>query len=70
MEHGEIFKINEDKLRSSGVEIIDLRCKETRDLYIDKNDSAESIRKCHNFAKKFEEVLLVDKVPKSCFIDD
>jgi hypothetical protein len=67
---GKIVKIDEDKLRLSCVEIIDLRRKETRDLYIDKGATAESIDKFHNFANKFEEVLIVGKVPKSCLIDD
>ena len=67
---GKIVKINEDKLRSSGVEIIDLRCEKTRDLYIDAGATKESIDKFNNFANKFEEVLLVGEVPKSCLIDD
>lgn len=67
---GKIVKIDEDRLRSSGAVIIDLRFQETRDHYIDDGATEESISKFNNFAKKFQEVLIVDKVPKECIIDD
>ena len=65
---GLIVKIHEEKLPSS-VEIIDLRCQENRDCYIeydDDDDDEDSISKFNNFANKFEEVLLVGHVPASC----
>ena len=63
---GEIVKIHEDRLPSN-VKIIDLRLQEKRDDYIDDDDDdEESIRKFNNFANKFEEVLLVGRVPARC----
>jgi hypothetical protein len=64
---GQIVKIHEDKLPSS-VNIIDLRCQENRDDYIDDDDDDDDdeVSKFNNFANKFEEVLLVGHVPARC----
>ena len=62
---GRIANIQKDKLPSS-VEIIDLRLQENRYPYIDEDEDTRSIGKFNNFAKKFEVVLLVVHVPKSC----
>lgn len=67
---GEIAKIDEDKLLSNNVEVIDLRYRNTRDIYIDNSATAESINTFNNNAITFQEVLLVGHVPKSCLIDD
>ena len=57
-------KIQKDKLPSS-IKIIDLRKKKNRYQYIGNDKDELSIRKFHNFAKKFEVVLLVGNVPES-----
>ena len=62
---GQIVKIHEDKLPSR-VKIIDLRYQENRDDYIEYDDDEDSISKFNNFANKFEEVLLVGRVPARC----
>ena len=48
------------------LKIIDLRCQENRDDYIEYDDDEDSISKFNNFANKFEEVLLVGRVPARC----
>ena len=63
--HEQIVKIHEDRLPSK-VKIIDLRCQENRDDYIEYDDDEDSISKFNNFANKFEEVLLVGRVPARC----
>lgn len=45
------------------VEIIDLRNYNTKMKYIDNTDGKDAIRKCNNFANKFEEVLLTGYIP-------
>ena len=67
---GKIVKIDEDKLLSNKVKIIDLRHQNTRDICIDNSTTAELINTFNNFANTFQEVLLVGHVPKSCLIDD
>jgi hypothetical protein len=67
---GKIVKIDEDKLLSNNVNIIDLRNQNTRAFHIDNSATAELINTFNNFANTFNEVLLVDHVPKSCLIDD
>ena len=61
---GQIVKIQKDKLPSS-IEIVDLRRKKNRYQYIGNDKDEHSIKKFHNFAKKFEVVLLVGNVPES-----
>jgi hypothetical protein len=67
---GKIVKIDEDKLLSNNVKIIDLRNQNTRDNHKDNSATAELINTFNNFANKFQEVLLVGHVPKSCLIVD
>ena len=67
---GKIVKIDEDKLLSNNVKIIDLRNQKTRDNHKDNSATAELINTFNNFANKFQEVLLVGHVPKSCLIVD
>ena len=66
---GTIVNIDEAKLQLNNVEIINLKYKKTRDNYIDDNATEESIKTFHNYAKTFQEVLLVGHVPKSCLIN-
>lgn len=51
------------KIDTSMLQIIDLRQQLQRDPYIPSNANQESIKTFNNYAKKFEEVLLVDSVP-------
>jgi ribosomal protein L33 len=57
---GYIVQISVDNL---AVDIIDLRTQENRDNYYTSKNSKEDINKFNNYAKFFQEVLLVGYVP-------
>lgn len=62
---GKIIKIKIETLPQN-VKMIDLRDKPERMKYIKYTDDTAKIRKFHNFANKFNEVLLAGHIPASC----